>query len=105
MRPPYRRKFATPRITTYPRLTKMKLRSYREKCICEKKATPAENLRLSALKNSGDFCDKILLSSDLQETPVNRLVMASLSPSFSAVMKASENITIIPFNRMIVDIL
>ena len=70
----------------------MKLRSFREKCICEEKVKASKNLRLSAFKNSGEFCDKILFSSDCQETPVHGLVMASLSPSFSAVMKSSETV-------------
>jgi len=100
MRPPYRRKLAT------PQLTKMKLRSFREKCICERKATTSKNLKFLALKSSGDICcDKILVSSDLQEIPVHRLVMASLSPSFSAMMKTPDTTTNIPFTKNILEIL
>ena len=106
MRPPYRRKFAAPRITsTFPQITKMKLRSFKEKCICEKKAQASKNFKLFALENSGDFCDKILMSSDQQEVPVHRLVMASLSPSFSAMMKTPDTIIIIPFSKKIILIL
>ena len=81
----------------------MKLRSFRDKCICEKKAAASKNLKLFALKNSSDFCDRILLSSDLQDFHVHSLVMASLSPSICAKMKASD--TIIPFDKKIVEIL
>ena len=106
MRPPYRRKLASPRISsTYPQITKMKLRSFKEKCICEKKAQTSENFKLFALKNSGYFCDKILMSSDLQEIPVHPLVMASLSPSFSLMMKTPNTIIIIPFNKKIIEII
>ena len=98
MRPPYRRKLATPRMN-------MKLRSFREECICEKKARASKNLKLFALKSSGDLCDKILTSSDLQEITVHRLVMASLSPPFSAMMKTSDTTTIIPFSKKIIEIL
>ena len=103
MRPPNRRKFASSRITSFPQLTKMKLRSFRDKCICEKRARSSQNFKLFVLKNSGGLCDKILTSVDFQETSVHRLVMASLSPSFSAIMKTSDNITIIPFSKKIVD--
>jgi len=105
MRPPYRRKLATPRTTTFPQLTKMKLRSFREKCICENEARSTENLKLFALKKSDDFCDQILMSSDQHEIPVHRLVMASLSPSFSALMKTSDTAIIIPFSKKIIEIL
>ena len=45
------------------------------------------------------------MSSDLQEVAVHRSVMASLSPSFSAMMKTPDNITIIPFTKKIIEIL
>merc|ERR1719427_1968811 len=83
----------------------MKLRSFKEKCICEKKARASRNSKLYSLKVSGDFCNKILMSSDLQEVAVHRSVMASLSPSFSAMMKTPDNITIIPFTKKIIEIL
>ena len=84
---------------------KMKLRSFKEKCICEKKARTSKKSKLFALKKSGDFSDKILMSSDHQEIPVHRLIMASLSPSFSDVMKSTDTTTIIPFTKKIIEIL
>jgi len=105
MRPPYRRKLVTPRTTTFPQLTKMKLRSFREKCICENEARSSKNLKLFALKKSDDFCDKILMSSDQHEIPVHRLVMASLSPSFSTLIKTTDTVTVIPFRKKIIEIL
>ena len=86
----------------------MRLRSFREKCICEKKARPAKNLKFLAFENSGYYCDKILMSSDQQEIPVHRLVMASLSPSFSTMMKTTDDdttIIFIPFRKKIIEIL
>jgi len=106
MRPPYRRKIATPRITSANRqLTKMKLRSFKEKCICEKMARASKTSKLLALKKSDDFCDKILMSSDQQEIPVHRLVLASLSPSFSAMMNTPDSTSTIPFTKKIIEIL
>ena len=86
-------------------LGKSNTRSFEEKCICEKKAQASKNLQLFALKNSGDFCDIILMGSDQQEVPVHRLVMASMSPSFSAMMKTPDTIIIIPFSKKIILIL
>ena len=79
MRPPYRRKMAVPRTTTYyPQLSK--LRSYK-KCVCETKVGAVKSSKLLSLRESAEFVDKILISSDHVEFNVHGLVMASLSPT------------------------
>ena len=105
MRPPYRRKFATARSSTFPQLAKMKLRSFQKKCVCEKKAREAKSPKLLNFWESGTFCDKILMSTDHVETNVHRSVMASLSPSFCTLMKSSNTTIVIPFRKVVVDVL
>ena len=105
MRPPYRRKTAVPRSTTYPHLTRMKLRSFHEKkCVCQMENGKAKSLKLLEMKNSGVFTDKILMSSDCREIPVHRIVMASLSTSFSKMMEAY-TITLLAYPHDVIQML
>ena len=104
MRPPFRRKMAVPRSTTYPQLTK--LRSYKMKCVCETKTGAIKSSKLLSLRESADFIDKILISSDHVEFNVHGLVMASLSPTFCTMMKPSAAAnTFIPYQKEVIEVL
>ena len=64
----------------------------------------AKNFNLLKLRDSGDFIDKILQSSGDDEISVHRMVMASLSPTFSKLMEG-DYITSIPYQKEVVDVL
>ena len=64
----------------------------------------AKNFNLLKLRNSGDFIDKILQSSGHDEISVHRMVMASLSPTFSKLME-KDFISSIPYQKEVVDVL
>ena len=105
MRPPYRRKTAMPRSTTYPHLARMKLRSFQQKkCVCQMEIEKARSLKLLEMKDSAVFTDKILMSSDCHEIPVHRIVMASLSNSFSKMME-TYTIALLPYPEEVIQML
>ena len=106
MRPPYRRKTAVPRSTTYPYLTRMKLRSSHDekRCVCQKEIGKAKSLKLLEMKNSGVFTDKILMSSDCHKITVHRIVMASLSISFRKMME-TYNVTLLSYPKEVIQML
>ena len=105
MRPPYRRKTAMPRSTTYPHLARMKLRSFQQKkCVCQTEIEKAKSLKLLEMKNSSVFTDKILMRSDCHEIPVHRIVMASLSNSFSKMME-TYTIALLPYPEEVIQML
>ena len=99
-----RRKIVTPRSSTNPHLARMKLRSFKEACVCQKEFRSASNFHLLKLRDSGDFIDKILRSSDQEEINVHRIVMASLSPAISKMMEADID-TFFPYPKEVVQVL
>jgi len=100
-RTPNRRRTTVSRSTTFPQMTK--LRSYKKKCVCEKKTEAVKKFMLLSLKDSETFVDKTLTSSDHTEFKVHGLVMASLSPTFSTMMKCSMVNTFIPYQKEVVE--
>ena len=104
IRPTNRRKTARPRFNTYPQMTRMKLRSFDKKCVCQMEFRTAKNINMLKLRDSGDFIDKILGSSDQEEFSVHHIVMSSLSPTISQMME-TDFITILPYQKEVVQVL
>ena len=104
MRPPMRKKIAGPRSNTNTQLARMKLRSFKKECVCQMEFRTARNFHLLKLRDSGDFVDKILRSSDQEEISVHRIVMSSLSLTMMKMMETNTT-TFLPYPKEVVQAL
>ena len=99
-----RKKIAGPRSNTNTQLARMKLRSFQKECVCQMEFRTARNFHLLKLRDSGDFVDKILRSSDQEEISVHRIVMSSLSLTMMKMMETNTT-TFLPYPKEVVQAL